>query len=211
MCDIISTSKEVNVFDNEKTTEVQFMKITYIARNVNLKDNFKERVEKKLSKFDRIFSDTVSANVTVTLQKNSQTVELTIRDNGMLYRAENTCEEMNDAVDRVVDIIGGLIRKNKTRLEKKNKSGMEIESFLSEYDFKYGNTYDDDEEDTFEIARTKTIPVKPMSVEEAILQMNLLNHQFYMFQDAETDEISLVYKRKDGRYGLLVPGDEDEE
>ncbi|MEE1076944.1 MAG: ribosome-associated translation inhibitor RaiA [Acutalibacteraceae bacterium] len=186
------------------------MKITYIARNVNIKDNFKERVEKKLSKFERIFSDTASVNVTVTLQKNSQTVELTIRDNGMLYRAENTCEEMNDAVDRVVDIIGGLIRKNKTRLEKKNKSGVALDSFLSDYEFTYNDIEDDEEEDTFEIARTKTIPVKPMSVEEAILQMNLLNHQFYMFQNADTDEISLVYKRKDGRYGLLVPGDEAE-
>lgn len=186
------------------------MKITYIARNVNLKDNFKERVEKKLSKFERIFSDTASVNVTVTLQKNSQTVELTIRDNGMLYRAENTCEEMNDAVDRVVDIIGGLIRKNKTRLEKKNKSGGVLDSFLSDYEFMYDDI-DNEEEDTFEIARTKTIPVKPMSVEEAILQMNLLNHQFFMFQDADTNEISLVYKRKDGRYGLLVPGDETEE
>lgn len=192
----------------KKPRRYKFMKITYIARNVNLKDNFKERVEKKLSKFERIFSDTASANVTVTLQKNSQTVELTIRDNGMLYRAESTCEEMNDAVDRVVDIIGGLIRKNKTRLEKKNKSGVELDSFFADYEFTYNDI--DDEEDTFEIARTKTIPVKPMSVEEAILQMNLLNHQFFMFQDADTDEISLVYKRKDGRYGLLVPGDEAE-
>ena len=74
------------------------MKITYIGKNVNLKDNFKERVEKKLSKFERIFSDKAEANVTVTLQKNNQTVELTIRDNGMLYRAENTCSEMNDAL-----------------------------------------------------------------------------------------------------------------
>ncbi|MEE1125470.1 MAG: ribosome-associated translation inhibitor RaiA [Acutalibacteraceae bacterium] len=185
------------------------MKITYIARNVNLKDNFKERVEKKLSKFERIFSDTASVNVTVTLQKNSQTVELTIRDNGMLYRAENTCDEMNDAVDRVVDIIGGLIRKNKTRLEKKNKVSADFDGFFSEYDFTYD--VDDEEEETFEIARTKTIPVKPMSVEEAILQMNLLNHQFFMFQNADTDVITLVYKRKDGKYGLLVPGDEDEE
>ncbi|MEE1056392.1 MAG: ribosome-associated translation inhibitor RaiA [Acutalibacteraceae bacterium] len=187
------------------------MKITYIARNVNLKDNFKERVEKKLSKFERIFTDTATANVTVTLQKNSQTVELTIRDNGMIYRAESTCDEMNDAVDRVTDIIGGLIRKNKTRLEKKNKSAVAIDSFVADYDFTYNDIEEDDEEDNFEIARTKTIPVKPMSVEEAILQMNLLNHQFYMFQDADTNEVSLVYKRKDGRYGLLVPGDEDED
>lgn len=181
------------------------MKITYIARNVNLKDNFKERVEKKLGKFERIFSDTAEATVTVTLHKNRQTVEVTIRDNGMLYRAEHSCDEMNDAVDKVVDVIGGLIRKNKTKLEKKNKSVSAIDTFASDFDF------EDEEEDTFEIAKTKTIPVKPMSVEEAILQMNLLNHQFYMFEDADTNDISLVYKRKDGRYGLLVPGDEDED
>lgn len=183
------------------------MKITYIARNVNLKDNFKERVEKKLGKFERIFSDTATANVTVTVHKNHQKVEVTIRDNGILYRAENSCDEMNDALDKVVDIIGGLIRKNKTRLEKRTKSVSAIENFVGDFSF---GTEDDDEEDSFEIARTKTIPVKPMSVEEAILQMNLLNHQFYMFQDADTDEISLVYKRKDGRYGLLVPGEEND-
>lgn len=185
------------------------MKITYIGKNVNLKDNFKERVEKKLSKFERIFSDKAEANITVTLQKNNQTVELTIRDNGMLYRAENTCSEMNDALDKVVDILGGLIRKNKTRLEKRNKSAAAIDSFVENYHFTYDD-YEEDEESTFEIARTKTIPVKPMSVEEAVLQMNLLNHQFYMFKDEDTDDISLVYKRKDGRYGLLIPGDEEE-
>ncbi|MEE1154345.1 MAG: ribosome-associated translation inhibitor RaiA [Acutalibacteraceae bacterium] len=186
------------------------MKITYIARNVNLKDNFKERAEKKLSKFDKIFSGDATANITVTLQKNSQTVELTIRDSGMLYRAESCCEQMNDAVDRVVDIIGGQIRKNKTRLEKRNKSA-DIDSFLADYSFTYSDIEDDNDEDAFEIAKTKTIPVKPMSVEEAILQMNLLNHQFFMFKDAENDDITLVYKRKDGRYGLLIPGDEGEE
>lgn len=186
------------------------MKVTYIARNVNLKDNFKERAEKKLSKFEKIFSDNATVNITVTLQKNSQTVELTIRDNGILYRAESSCEQMNDAVDRVVDIIGGQIRKNKTRLEKRNKSAVDFDSFIADYDFTYSDIENDLEEDPFEIAKTKIIPVKPMSVDEAILQMNLLNHQFFMFKDAENDEISLVYKRKDGRYGLLVPGDEEE-
>lgn len=186
------------------------MKITYIARNVNLKDNFKERVEKKLGKFDRIFTDKATANITVTLQKNNQTVELTIKDSGMIYRAESTCEEMNDAVDRVVDIVGGLIRKNKTRLEKRHKAE-DIDSFFENYTFTYDDIEQDIQEDSFEIARTKSIPVKPMSVEEAILQMNLLNHQFFMFQDADTDYISVVYKRKDGRYGLLVPDGDDED
>lgn len=186
------------------------MKITYIARNVNLKDNFKERVEKKLGKFDRIFTDTASAVVTVTLQKNNQTVELTIKDSGMIYRAESTCEEMNDAVDRVIDIVGGLIRKNKTRLEKKHKAA-NIDNFFEDYTFTYDDIEQDVQEESFEIARTKSIPVKPMSVEEAVLQINLLNHQFFMFKDADTDYISVVYKRKDGRYGLLVPDGDDED
>ncbi len=180
------------------------MKITYVERNVNLRDNFKFRVEKKLGKFDKIFSDDAVAYVTVTVQKNDQTVEITIKDKGIFYRAEQTCAEMNDAVDKVVDVIGGLIRKNKTKLEKKHKSGA-IDSFIADYDF--NDTVA--EEDDFEIARTKTIPVKPMSVEEAILQMNLLNHQFFMFKDADTNEIVVVYKRKAGKYGLLIPDDED--
>ena len=95
------------------------MKITYTARKVTLRDNFKERVEKKLAKFNKIFSEDALANVVVTLEKNRQTVEITIRDNRMVYRAESTQPEMNDALDRVVDILMRQIRKNKTRLEKR--------------------------------------------------------------------------------------------
>ena len=99
------------------------MKITIIGRKVNLKDNFKERVEKKLSKFERIFSESAEAAVTVTVEKNRQIVEVTINDNGMVYRAEETKLEMNDALDAVVDVLGGQIRKNKTKLSKKIRSG----------------------------------------------------------------------------------------
>ena len=107
------------------------MKITYTARKVNLRDNFKERCEKKLSKFNRIFSEDASVNVVVTLEKNRQTVEITIRDNGMIYRAESTMPEMNDALDKVCDILMRQIRKNKTRLEKKIKSAG-IEDLITE-------------------------------------------------------------------------------
>lgn len=102
------------------------MKITITGRKVNLRDNFKERVEKKLSKFDRIFGEEAEANVTVTMEKNRQTVEVTIRHGGMVYRAESTDLEMNDALDQVVDALGRQLRKNKTRLEKRIKaSGFE--------------------------------------------------------------------------------------
>ena len=95
------------------------MKITYTAKNVNLRDNFKERVEKKLRKYERVFSDDAEVKVTVNLYKNRQTVEITIRDNGMVYRVESSAAEMNDALDTNIDKLGRQIRKNKTKLEKR--------------------------------------------------------------------------------------------
>lgn len=95
------------------------MNVNIVGRKVTLKDNFKERVNKKLGKFERIFSEDANATVTVTVEKNRQVVEVTIRDNGMLYRAESSASEMNDALDSVVDILCGQIRKNKAKLSKR--------------------------------------------------------------------------------------------
>ena len=175
------------------------MKITYTARKVNLRDNFKERVEKKLSKFKKIFSEDAVANVVVTLEKNRQTVEITIRDNRMVYRAESTQPEMNDALDRVIDILMRQIRQNKTRLEKRIKSG-NIETIIADLPV-------DDEpvEDEYKVVRKKQVLVKPVTVDEAILEMNMINHDFYMFINADTSEVNVVYKRADGDYGLLEP------
>ena len=174
------------------------MKITYTARKVNLRDNFKERVEKKLAKFKKIFSDEALAHVVVTLEKNRQTVEITIRDNKMIYRAESTMSEMNDALDRVVDILMRQIRKNKTRLEKRVKAGG-IEAITAELPPQIA----EEPEEEYEVVRKKQILVKPISVDEAILEMNMINHDFFMFINAETDEVNVVYKREGGNYGLL--------
>ncbi len=173
------------------------MKITYTARKVTLKDNFKEKAEKKLKKFERIFSDTASANITVTVEKNRQTVEVTIKDNGMVYRAENTCAEMNESLDKVIDVLGRQIRKNKAKLEKRLRTGLIDDSFVSEGTI--------ETEVDYEVYRTKEIPLKPMSVDEAILRMNMVNHKFFMFLNAETDEINVVYERENGAFGLLQP------
>ena len=176
------------------------MKIAITSRKVNLRDNFKERVEKKLSKFNRIFDEDAQANVTVTLEKNRQTVEITIRQNGMVYRAEQTAEEMNDALDAVIEVLGRQIRKNKCRLEKKMRAAV-LDDFLAQEELEE----DDMEEKEYEVVRSKRFPVKPLDVEEAILQMNMVGHQFYMYRNAETGEINVVYRRKDGTYGLLEP------
>ena len=176
------------------------MTITYTARKVNLRDNFKERVEKKLKKFERIFGENASAGVIVTLEKNRQTVEITINDNGMIYRAENTAPEMNDALDKVADILSRQIRKNKAKLEKRLRAGV-----FDEYIAQTPELDDVQEEITYDVCRTKNIPVKPMLVDEAILRMNMVNHQFFMFRNADTHEINVVYRWYEGAYGLFQP------
>ena len=177
------------------------MKITYTARKVNLRDNFKERVEKKLSKFDKIFSDDAQTFVVVTVDKSSQTVEITIKDNHMVYRAEKTMPEMNDALDKCVDVLGRQLRKNKARLEKRLRSGS-LEELVAPVE-------EAEVEEDYTVVRTKTIPVKPISVDEAILQMNMVGHKFYMFTNAETGTVNVVYAREDGAYGLLQPAAEE--
>lgn len=174
------------------------MTITYTARKVTLRDNFKERVEKKLAKFQKIFSDKAEAHVVVTVEKNRQTVEITIRDNKMIYRAESTMSEMNDALDRVVDILMRQIRKNKTRLEKRVKAGS-IDALTADMPAQ------EEPEEEYQVVRKKQVMLKPINVEEAILEMNMINHDFFMFINAETDEVNVVYKRDDGNYGVLEP------
>ncbi len=180
------------------------MKYNIIGRKVNLKDNFKERVYRKLGKFEKIYSDDAEAVVTVTVEKNRQTVEVMIRDNGMMYRAESTALEMNDALDAVVDILGGQIRKNKTKLSKKIKPES-FDKYFADEPTGYDEIAMDD--DDYSVVRTKTFSVKPLNVEEAILQMNMIGHQFFMFRNSSTNEINVVYKRKNGTYGLLEPAE----
>ena len=177
------------------------MKITYTARKDNLRDNVKERVEKKLAKFKKIFSDDANVFVVVTMEKNRQTVEITIRDNKMVYRAESTQPEMNDALDRVIDILTRQIRKNKTRLEKRIKTGGSLDDLTSEL----SASEQEEPEDEYQVVRKKQVLIKPISVDEAILEMNMINHDFFMFINAETDEMNVVYKRADGNYGVLEP------
>ncbi len=174
------------------------MKITIVGRKVNLRNNFKELVERKLQKFDRIFDEDAEATVTVTVERNRQTVEITVIQRGMIYRAEDTAMEMNEALDHVVAALGRQIRKNKTRLEKAKKvdPGME-----------FADAYYDEPDEELNVARVKHFPVEVMTPEEAILQMNMLDHQFFLFRDDGSGEINVVYQRKDGSYGLLIPED----
>lgn len=175
---------------------VHAMKITIVGRKVTLRDNFKELAEKKLSKFTRIFDEDAEATVTVTVERNRQTVEITVNQRGMIYRAEETALEMNEALDHVISALGKQIRKNKTRLEKSKK----VQPGLD-----FSEAYYDEPDEDIRVVKTKRFFVKVMTPEEAILQMNLLNHEFFMFRDDVSGEVNVVYKRKDGDYGLLIP------
>jgi putative sigma-54 modulation protein len=177
------------------------MNIKFVERKVNLRDNFKELTEKKLAKFNRIFDEDANAIVVVTVARNRQTVEITISQRDMICRAEATSEEMNEALDMVVSKLSSQIRKNKTKLERTKK----VKNFDLSQETSDINT--ETEETEYEIKRVKKFFVKTMSVEEAILQMNMLEHVFFMFRNDQNDEINVVYVRKDGSYGLLEPTD----
>ena len=177
------------------------MKITITGRKVNLRDSFKELVNKKLSKFERFFGDDAEANVTVTLEKNRQTVEITVRSKGYIYRAEQTSDDMNDALDTAVDRLAGQIRKNKTKLDKRLKT----EKPAAVYEPLEEDQPEVEEESEFQIIRSKKFQISAMDIDEAILQMNMLGHEFFMFRNDFTNEINVVYRRHDGNYGLLEP------
>ena len=176
------------------------MNINIIGKQVTIRDDMKALTEKKLAKFDRYFPEGADAVVTVRKEEKDQLrVETTISVGGTLFRAEESSSEFKNAITRCVELIEGQIRKNKTRLEKRMKT-----SFAAAEAAMAVDSAPVPEEGEFEI-RKKTFLMKPMTPEEAILQMNLLGHTFYVFEDAENGEMCVVYKRNAGSYGLIVP------
>ena len=169
------------------------MNTAYVARKVTLTDSFKERAEQKLKKLDKFFDD-VKAQVTVSTQKEQASVEFTVWANGMIFRAEAQDADKLDALDEAIENLIRRIRKNKTRLQKKVKeSAFEVpaESVAEEVDY--------------DVIRTKEVPLRPMSLDEAILQMNMLGHSFFMFLNGETGDVNVVYRRNADGYGVIVP------
>ncbi len=172
------------------------MKITVIGRKCTPRDSFKERAEKRLQKVEKFFQGEAEAKITVTVEKNEQIVEVTIYHDGMIFRSQERAANMNDALDRCADSIVRQIRKNKTKVEKKlRQAAFEEYEAIEKFEA----------EDSYDIVRSKEITLKPQSVDEAILQMNLLDHQFYVFLDSSSYKICVVYARKDGGYGVIIP------
>ncbi|MBE6618926.1 MAG: ribosome-associated translation inhibitor RaiA [Ruminococcaceae bacterium] len=178
------------------------MKFTIVGKKTEVPRGLYEIIEKKLAKFDKFFKDGAEANVSIKSAHNLETLELTIVSGGVIYRSEKSDKTYQNALDDVIYSIERQIRKNKTRLEKKLREGVFVKGSDA-----YVPSENEDVDETigdFEV-RMKYFNLKPMSIEEAILQMLLLDHQFFVFKNDVTEEVNVVYIRKDGGYGCIAP------
>ncbi len=171
------------------------MKITIYGKQMTVRESLKSAIEKKLSKFDKFFGADTEAFVTCKTRKGDKIIEITVNYGGTTFRSEEENETFITALDRAMESLERQIRKNKTRLEKTIRADAFRED---EYEDEYA------EEGEFDI-RIKSFSIKPMTAEEAILQMNLSGHDFFVFLDADSGETSVVYKRREGSYGLIIP------
>ena len=170
------------------------MEVIIRGNKIEITDSMKEYVKEKLAKLDKYSVEDMKATVLVKIRNYTQKVEVTIPLKTLILRAEEEASDFYSAVDLVVNKLERQIRKNKTKLKKKEKSGIK-ELNISEI-------IDIPEEDEIDIKRKK-IEIKPMNLDEAILQMELLGHNFYMYKDSDLDSVALVYKRKSGGYGVI--------
>lgn len=181
------------------------MKFVFTDKKINLPNKVHAYAEKKVGKLDRYFKADAEAAIVFSVEKDRNNVELTIRSGGTIIRVAESTSDMFATIDAAVSSVERQLRKNKSRLEKRLRQDAfsrsvdmeEISSFVPETD-----------EEEFKIVRTKRFPIKPMTVDEAVLQMNLVDHTFFAFKDIDQDgRFAVVYKRNDGGYGLIV--DED--
>ena len=177
------------------------MEIFVRGKNIKVTDAIESYVKEKLNKLDTYLGDSenVKANVLLNVHGRSQKVEVTIPLKNFILRAEDVQEDLYAAIDTVADKLQRQIRKNKTRLASKKMKTVAVQDFI----FDKIEDIEEEEDKEEKIVKRKKVEVKPMSEEEAILQMELLGHQFYIFKDAETLKPTLVYKRKEGNYGVI--------
>ena len=174
------------------------MKVKVIGKNIEVTEALKNIIEKKISRLDRYFNPEVEAQTTLSVQKNRHTIEVTIPFNGVILRSEERNEDMYISIDIVIDKLERQIRKQKTKLEKRNHgTSLKFQGIPQ-----YNNA---EEEVDSRIVKTKKFAFKPMSAEEAVLQMELVGHSFFVYMSDDTSEVNVVYKRKDGNYGLIEP------
>jgi len=174
------------------------MRVIITSKNFNASDHLKQTIESKFEKLGKCFSKDIVANVTLAMESGRQKIEATINAKGTIFRAEEETNDIYSGVDRVVDKLSTQMSRFKTKLQRKHKDHKE---------FIFANLPEAPDKDAQEMAlvRRKKFDLMPMSQDEAIMQMELLGHTFYVFLNMETDTVNVVYKRKDGNYGLLEP------
>jgi len=172
------------------------MKVQVRGRNIEVTDALKDYVVKRVGKLDRFIDNLGDAQVTMTVEKDSHRIEVTIPVNGMILRGEESTGDMYTSTDLVVEKLEKQIQKYKGKLQKRGIRVMSVQK---------PSAADDTEEEAPKLVRTKRFAIKPMPVEEAVLQMNLLGHNFFVFSNAETEQVNVVYKRKDGNFGIIEP------
>ncbi len=172
------------------------MKTTITAKKMQVPQNFSEYAESKINaKLSKFFGDEAEAKIVMSELKNKIILELTVKYNSIIFRSERTAVDKNDALDEAIDKIIRQIRKNKTKVEKKLKDSAFKEAFAEPVE----------DMSDYNVIKEKKFKLRPMDVEEAILQMNMLGHTFFMFMNAQTGNINVVYKRADGNYAVLEP------
>ena len=173
------------------------MLLNFVGKNIELTESLKNVAEKKFSKLDKYFSEEANARVVFSTVREEQTVEVTIFLPKTIIRAEETTDDMYSSMDNAVDALARQIRKHKTKLKRRYQNNETIR-----FD-EIAEKEKEKEETENKIVKRKNFELSPMNEEEAILQMELLNHNFFVFLDADTEAISIVYKRKDGNYGKI--------
>ena len=175
------------------------MRLKITGRNIELTEGLKAAVEERLSRLDKYFNDDTIANVTMSVEKERQKIEVTIPINGGVIRSEQVSSDMYVSIDLVEETIERQLKKHRQKLITKQQA--------ADSDFKQAFLNAEDEEDVeqIKIVRSKKFDMKPMYAEDACIQMDLLGHDFFVFRNAETDEINVVYKRRGNTYGLIEP------
>jgi ribosome hibernation promoting factor len=173
------------------------MKVNIYGKNMQLTEALKEATIKKVERLDKFFQTDVEAKVVLSIERKNQKVEVTIPFNGRIARVEESSDDMYNSIDEAVESLEQQLRKYKTKLQDKNHSSESIK-------FENFESLVDDEND-FKVVKTKKFAIKPMNIEEAVLQMDLLKHNFFVFLNADSEEVNVVYKRKDSNYGLIEP------
>lgn len=176
------------------------MKFIFTDKKVSLPEKVHAYAEKKVGKLDRYFKAEAEAAIVFSVEKGRNNVELTIREGGTIIRVSESTSDMFATIDAAVSSVERQLRKNKARLEKR----LRTDAFVRSVEAEAVSFAPDTEEEEFRIVRTKKFPIRPMSAEEAILQMNLVGHSFFAFRDADSDgAFAVVYRRNDGGYGLI--------